>query len=722
MAAERAGGISRRELIIGGGALVVGVYLGGARPLFAAGDSAGEVGGAVFAPNAFVRVERDDSVTVIVKHIEFGQGPFTGLTTLVAEEMDADWSQMRAEAAPADDETYKNLAFGYQSTGGSSAMSNSFLQMRRAGAAARQMLVEAAAEAWGVPAAEIGVERGVLRHASSDREGRFGELAALAAKREVPQEPKLKSAGEFRLIGHHVPRIDTAIKSDGRAQFTLDLAREGMRVAVVAHPPIFGARLKRVDAKAAKALPGVTDVHEVSQGVAVYARDTHSALRGRAALKLEWDESQAETRSSEDLERLYEARSLRPGRVVSEEGDAAATLENAAEGERFEAIYAFPFLAHAPMEPLDSLIEPSGEGVVASYGSQSPTTDQAAIAEVLGLSREQVEIRTLLAGGSFGRRAQLGSPFAREAAEVFAALGRRHPVKLVWSREDDIQGGYYRPLVLHRLSGSLAADGSIDAWDQTIVSQPLVPIENRSLAEHTAVEGAREIPYAIPNRRVSLHLIEVGVPVLWWRSVGHTHTAYSVETFLDELLERGGKDAVTGRLERMGDYPRERAVLERVAEMADSGGPMPEGRARGVAVHRSFGTYVAQIAEVSAPSSRSSEPRVHRVWCAVDCGLAVNPDVVVAQMEGGIGFGLGAALYGEIRLEQGGRVRERNFDGYRCLRMSEMPEVEVGIVASGEPPSGVGEPGTPPIAPAVANAWRRLTGTSVRRLPFVPVA
>ncbi len=722
-------GTTRRDFLKTAAAgLVVGVYLPGLVRVGRGGIAEAAPTGAgvpldatdaLFEPNAFVRIAPDDTVTVLVKHIEFGQGPFTGLTTLVAEELDADWSQMRAKAAPADVTKYANTLFGIQGTGGSTAMANSWEQMRRAGATARAMLVEAAARRWDVPAAGITVAAGVVRHAASGREARFGELAAEAAELPVPTEVRLKDPSEFGLIGTEVPKLDTAEKTTGAARFTIDVYREGMLTAAVLHPPRFGSKPASVDASAARRVPGVVDVQAIPQGVAIYARDTWSAFQGREALEAAWDESGAETRSSRELFELYRKTVETPGAPATSRGDAAGAI--AGSGAALDVVYQFPFLAHAPMETLDAVAVRGPDGVDVWMGSQLQTGDQQAFAEVLGLEMGEVRIHTQFAGGSFGRRAQPDSGFAREAAEVLARAEPGTPVKLVWSREDDIRGGRYRPLTVHRLRGGVDDRGEIVGWEQTIATQSIVkgsPFEAmiQNGIDPTSVEGAADLPYAIPNLSVTLHTMEVGVPILWWRSVGHTHTAYTVETFLDELLEAGGKDSVEGRLALLGKAPREAGVLRAVAELADWGSPVPESRARGVAVHKSFNSYVAQVAEVSR--GRDGLPKVHRVWCAVDCGVAVNPNVITAQMESGIGFGLGAVLYDEITLEEGGTVREGNFHDYRAIRIDAMPKVEVRVLRSSEPPTGVGEPGVPPIGPAVANAWRKLTGEAVRRLPF----
>jgi isoquinoline 1-oxidoreductase subunit beta len=715
--------LSRRSVLTGAAGLVIGLHLPlGARAQSGAAQAFRPGGGAAaFAPNAFVRIGADDTVTVLIKHIEFGQGPFTGLATLVAEELDADWSKVRAEHAPSNPDLYKNLAFGVQGTGGSTAIANSYEQMRKAGATARAMLVAAAAQSWGVPAGEVTVERGVLRHAGSGREGRFGQFAEAAARLPVPGDAPLKDPSAFRLIGRDgaITKIDSAAKANGTAQFTIDIREPGMLTVAVARPPRFGGKVASFDAAAARAVPGVVDVKQVPSGIAVYANGTWPALKARDKLRVTWDESAAEKRSSEELIEEYRALARRPGRIAGAHGDAVAAL---ARAERvIEAEYVFPYLAHATMEPLDGFLQWDGQRAVARFGSQLQTLDHQTIATVLGLKPEQVQLETMLAGGSFGRRAQQTSHLAAELAEVAKAIGPGRPVKLVWTREDDIRGGYYRPLVVHRMRGGLD-NGNIVAWANTIVGQsilkgsPFEAVMVKGGIDPTSAEGAKDMPYDIADFRCDLHTTDVGVPILWWRSVGHSHTGYAVECFVDELLQAAGKDPVAGRLEMMGKAPRDAGVLRAVAELAQWSGPGPVGgRARGVAVVKSFDSYIAQIAEVSAGDDG---PRVHRVWCAVDCGVPVNPDVIRAQMEGGIGFGLGAALYGEVALDEG-RPVPANFDTYRVLRIHEMPQVEVRVVNSTEKPTGVGEPGVPPIGPAVANAMARLGLGRPRRLPMV---
>lgn len=670
-----------------------------------------------FAPNAFVRIAPDNSVTVIIKHVEFGQGPATGLATILADELDADWGQVRVEMSTANDPLYKNLLFGTMGTGGSTAMANSWMQMRNAGAAARAMLVEAAAKQWGVAPSTIKVSKGVV--SSGTRKASFGALASDAALLTPPAKPVLKSPEQWTLIGTDVPKVDTLIKTNGAAVFTMDIARPGMVHSAILHPPAFGGKVKSVDKTAALAVPGVLAVESVPMGVVVYAKDTFAAMRGRAALAVEWDLSKAETRSTAQLYKTYAEAAAQPGEEVAKKGDPTTALAGAAK--TIDATYHFPFLAHAPMEPMGAVIERQADGSADVWmGSQFQVGEMGTIAGTLGIKPDQVRLHQQYAGGSFGRRASPDMGFAVEAALVSKAYKGTGAVKHIWTRENDIRGGYYRPLAVHRVKGGIDAAGNIVAVDHVVAIQsfvlgtPMAALVAPTGKDTSMYEGLDDM-YAIPNHRVGSQRMMNGVPTLWWRSVGHTHTGYALETFIDELLVLGGKDPVAGRIALMEDE-RSRAVLTRVAELANWGGKVPAGRARGVAVVKSFNSYVAQIAEVSR--GVDGLPKVHKIWCAVDCGVPINPNVIRAQMEGGIGFGVGHALYGEIVVGEGGIVEAGNFDAYRSLRIAEMPDVEVAIIKSAKDPTGVGEPGLPPSAPAVANAWRALTGKVVRRLPF----
>jgi isoquinoline 1-oxidoreductase beta subunit len=563
------------------------------------------------------------------------------------------------------------------------------------------------------------VDKGVVSLAATGRRATFGELAGAAAAQPVPSEVPLKDPKDWKLIGKAAPRVDSKAKTDGSARFTMDVYLPDMLTAVIARPPVFGATVKSVDKAAALKVSGVTDVVEVPAGVAVLGKGFWAARQGRAALRVEWDESKAERRGTEELLAEYRALAEKPGLKARRDGDPDAAFASAAR--TFEAVYEFPFLAHAPMEPLDCVVKLSGGACEVWAGSQIQTLDQGTIAHVLGLPPEKVELHTLVAGGSFGRRATPTADVAAEAASIAKAIAGRQPVKLVWTREDDIRGGRYRPMFVHRLRAGLDASGRIVAWEHRIVGQSFLkgtPFSGliKDGIDATSVEGGSTLPYAIPNLACELHSPEVGVPTLWWRSVGSSHTAFSTETFLDELAHAAKRDPLELRLELLKSHPRHKATLELCAAKAGWGRPLPAGRARGIAVHESFGSFVAQAAEVSL--REDGLPRVERVVCAVDCGVAVNPDVIRAQMEGGIGFGLGAALWSEITIEKGGRVAQSNFHDYRTLRIDEMPKVEVHIVPSTEAPTGVGEPGVPPIAPAVANAFFHLSGKRVHRLPF----
>ncbi len=726
MKTDRIVNLSRRRFLAAGVATGAGLTLGLLPMTQAAmGESGPGIAGSTpteaadFQPNAFLRIDRDNTVTVISKHLEMGQGTYTGMATLVAEELDAAWEQVRVEGAPADAKRYRNLFWGEaQGTGGSTAIANSWLQMREAGAAARQMLIEAAAEQWQVDPADINVESGVLSHPASGRSARFGELADAAADQMVPQDVLLKDPDEFRLIGKRVSRKDSPEKIDGSAIYTIDVQLPDILTAVVAHPSRFGARVRRFDAAAAKAVSGVAHVAQIPSGVAVVARDFWSAKRGRDVLQVEWDDSDAFALSSGQILEQYRALAAKPGAVARNEGDAVGALAKAAKG--IEAEYSVPFLAHAAMEPMDCVVRIDASGCEIWNGEQMQTGDQHAIAGVLGIKPERVRINMLYSGGSFGRRANPQADYVLEAVHIAKTLQPGIPVKLIWSREDDMRAGYYRPLYLHRLRTGLDGDGHPVGWEQRIVGQSILagtPFESMLVKEgidQTSVEGAANLPYALENIRVELHSPKLPVPVLWWRSVGSTHTAFAVECFIDELAEAAGKDPVVFRRSLLAGHPRHLGVLNLAVEKAGWGEPPGRNRGRGVAVHKSFNTYVAQVAEVTV---RRGAIHVDRVVIAVDCGISVNPDVIEAQMQGGMGFGLAAALFSELTFKDG-RVEQSNFHDYLGLRIDQMPEVEVHIVPSTEPPTGVGEPATPVIAPAVANAVYAATGQRLRRLPL----
>jgi isoquinoline 1-oxidoreductase beta subunit len=702
-------------------ALTIGFEWAGIGRARAAAIAAAPAGGALFTPNAFLRIGADNSVTVIAKHVEMGQGAYTGIATVVAEELDADWAKVRVESAPADASRYANTAFGkIQGTGGSSAMANSWTQLREAGGKARAMLLSAAAKNWRVPVSELTVEKGVVLHAGSQRQATFGSLVLTAASLPVPETVQLKDPKDFKLIGHQAPRVDVPAKCDGTAQFTLDVELPGMLVALLKRPPLFGATVKSFDAAAATAVPGVVKVVQVPRGVAVVAKSFWAAKQGREALKVEWDDTNAEKRSSATMMAEYRRLADQPALSARKEGDAAPAIKGAAN--KLSASYEFPYLAHAPMEPLDAVVKLDAKSCEIWAGDQFQTIDQANAAQTAGLNPQQVSIHTLYAGGSFGRRANPGSDYIVEAVSIAKAYGADGtPIKLQWTREDDLHGGLYRPMYFHKLEAGLDANGRLTGWRHVIVGQSIVAGTPFSMLikdgiDGTSVEGAANIAYAIPNIDVELSTTKAGVPVLWWRVVGSSHTTFAVETFIDEVAHAAGADAFTFRQKLLEHHPRMKAVLELAAEKAGwSKEPLPKGKGRGIAVAEAFKTYVAQVAEVTVRDD--GHVSVDRVVCAVDCGTPINPDVIAAQMEGGIGFGLGAALYGAITLKDG-RVEQDNFNAYRVLRMNEMPKIEVHIVPSTEAPTGVGEPGVAPIGPAVANAVFAATGKRIHVFPF----
>ncbi len=668
--------------------------------------------------NAFVRIAPDNTVTVISKHTEMGQGIYTGLATLIAEELDADWSQMKVESAPADVALYMHLMLGLQGTGGSMSIPNCWVQYRTVGAAARAMLVSTAAAVWDVPDEEVSVSKGIISHATTGRQAGFGEFAEAAASLPVPENVDLKTPDQFTLIGTSLPKVDSVEKSTGKATFTIDIQRPGMMTAVVAHAPRFGARLVSFDDTEARKIPGVVDVVEIPRGVAVLARNFHTAKRGRDALVTQWDSSNAEMRGSDDILRDYKALAEQPGTPLEVEGDSASAMASAAQ--TIDATYEFPFLSHAPMEPLNCTIEKMGSDYVLRSGTQMPSVDQQRVAEFFGVGLENVKVENLYAGGGFGRRGNIHPDLDIEVASIFKATGERYPVKLQYTREDDMAAGFYRPMNIHKMRVGLDGLGNITAWENRVVGQSLIKgsflegmIQNG--VDALTFEGAGELPYHIPNVTVDIHMAQAGVPVLFWRSVGHTHTQFSKETLIDEALIAAGKDPVEGRLELMEDE-RSKAVIRQVAERSNWGKPVPAGVGRGFAFTEAFGGRVAQVVDVSR--DRAGRIQVDKVYCAVDCGLPINPHIIEAQVESAIMYGLSAALYDEIHMENG-VVETSNFHNYPVIRMNQAPEFDVHIMDSDViPPSGIGEPATPGIAPAVANAWFQLTGVRVRRLPF----
>ncbi|NCT66669.1 MAG: xanthine dehydrogenase family protein molybdopterin-binding subunit [Rhodanobacteraceae bacterium] len=666
------------------------------------------------APNAFIHIAPDNRVTILLKHSEMGQGVWTSLPMVVAEELGCDWATIQVEHAPVAP-AYAHTVFGLQMTGGSTSTWESFDQLRMAGAVARELLVAAAAARLDTAPANCRVERGYVLHDA--RRVSFGEVAAAAAKLPTPANVKLKDARDWTLIGQPTRRLDSLAKTTGRAEFGFDVKRPDLAVALVARAPVFGATLKTFDARKAKAMPGVIDVVQVPSGVAVLGKHFWAAKQGRDALVLDWDEGAFARTSTASLREQYRALAATPGAPAKAAGDVEAALK-AASGV-IEAEYEVPFLAHAPMEPLNCTVELGPDGCEIWTGTQFQGVDQGTVAKLLGLKPEQVRLHTMFLGGGFGRRANPQSDFVVEAVQVARAAKR--PVKVVWTREDDIHGGYYRPMWLSRLRAALGKDGKPVAWAHTLVGQSIMAgtpfaASIKNGVDGSSVEGAADSPYlaAIAAHRVDLHSPTSPVTVLWWRSVGHSNTAFVVESFIDELAHAARQDPLEYRRALLPKDSRERRALDLAAAKFGWGQPLPQGHAAGLAVHASFGSYVAQVAEVSL---QDGKPRVHRVVCAIDCGPVVNPLTVEAQMQSGIVFGLSAALYGELTFKDG-RVEQGNFHDYPVLRLPDMPRVEVHIVPSTDKMGGCGEPGTPPIAPAVGNALFALTGQRLRRLPF----
>jgi isoquinoline 1-oxidoreductase beta subunit len=700
---------TRRDFLKGSaaatGALVIGFTLPAASRF---AEAAATGSGASFAPNAFLRIAPDGQITVVCGLSEMGQGVHMGIASLVAEELDADWKSIRLEQAPAD-KAYANPAFGMQATGGSTSIRGHYLPMRKAGAAARQMLVTAAAAQWGVDAATCRTDNGRVIGADGRSLG-YGELAAAAAKLPVPQDPPLKDPKDFRILGKGHTRIDAPAKVNGSAGFGIDVKLPGLLTAVMAHAPVPGAKVVSVDDAAAKAIPGVRRVVQIPQGVAVLADGYWPALKGRDALVIKWDDGPLGTLSSETISKSLAAATTKPGKVARNEGDVGV-----AAAQTVEAVYEAPYLAHACMEPMNCTAWVRAGDAEIWAPTQGPGPAQGIVAQLTGLAPEKVQVHTTYLGGGFGRR--FAADFVISATLIAKAAGV--PVKLVYTREDDIRGWFYRPAAVTRFAAGLDKDGNPVSFFARIAAPALMVAagfvkELPKGIDDPAVEGISDCPYAFPNLRVEYAQTEPGIPVWFWRSVGHSQNAYFIESFIDEVAAAAGKDPVEFRRSLLGKQPRLRGALDLAAQKAGWGSPLPAGRHRGVAVASSFGSFVAQVAEVSVDAN--GKPRVHRVVAAVDCGATVNPEIIKRQVEGAIVYGLSAALHEKITFKDG-RVEQSNFDDYPMLRMSEMPIVEVHIVPSAEAPGGIGEPGLPPATPAVVNAMFAATGKRVRKLP-----
>ena len=705
----------RRHFLIGtaviGAGLVIGVNVAKRR----GADTRSSGGGKTLSPNVWLRIAPDDTVTLASGKAEMGQGITTGLAIALAEDLDFDPARIVVEFAGVD-KTYYHPFLPAQFTGGSNSTATVHEVLRQVGATARAMLLAAAAKKWDTTVAELRTDNGVVHYGS--RKASYGELADAAAAEVLATKPALKTQADFKYIGKSQPRKDSRIKVTGRAKFGLDVDVPDMLVAMVARAPVFGATVRSFDDSEARKIRGVVAVKQVPSGVAVLADNTWAAQRGRDALKVDWMPGSMARFDIAQVRADYRSKIRKPGLIARNDGDALQALRTA--GTRsIDVEYELPFLAHATMEPLNCVVHARADGADMWVGTQSHSQDVEQAAQILGLRPEQVKLHVQYLGGGFGRRANTVSDFAVEATHVAKDVGR--PVKTMWTREDDMRGGYYRPYSISRVRAALDKDGKPLAWYHNCVSQPVLAtaafakmVVKPDGSDPSSSEGSANLPYAFPNIRVDSINGVNGVPILWWRSVANSFHGFVVNSAMDELAALAGKDPLEFRRGLLGKAPRHLAVLNRAAGMANWGGPLAAGHFHGLALHESFGSIVAQVAEVSV---NGTEVKVHKVHCAVDCGTAVNPDQVEAQMQSGIIYGLSAALWGEITFKDG-RVQQSNFDDYRVIRISEAPAIDVSIINSGAALGGIGEPGTPPIAPAVCAAIFAATGKRIRKLPI----
>lgn len=708
--------LGRREFLLVAGVVATGSSL----DIFAIPDgmTKKDLSTKEFRPHAFVRIARTGQVTVVIGKSEMGQGVYTGLPMILAEELDIDPQRVLVEIAGVDP-AFNHPFIPAQFTGGSMSTPSTYEALRRVGATARAMLLQAAALRWRLGPSALYTADGEVFAPGGKRIG-YGALVDAAVALPIPDvtQIKLKDPRDFKYIGKSQRRLDGRLKVTGKAVFGIDVQLPEMLIAVVARAPVCGGTLIAYDKSAALAVPGVVAIKEIPSGIAVLAEHTFAALRGREALAAQWDLGGNATLSSDSLRTQWRELSRQNGLLAREKGDARAALRESLD--RIEVEYELPYLAHACMEPLNAVAAVERDRCELWLGTQSQSQDAAMVAAALGIDVAKVTLHTTFLGGGFGRRASADSDFAVEAALVAKGVGR--PVKTLWTREDDMRAGYYRPYSLNRVSAAIDTSGMPLAYHHVTVGKPV--LANTQLGkmavskeglDPSSVEGSADTPYAFPNLRVEVHNTTEPIPNLWWRSVGHSINAFVVNSVVDELATLAKRDPYEYRRLLLAEHPRHLQVLDRAAQAAGWGQQLPPGHHRGIALHESFGSIVAQVAQVSI---ENGIPRVHRVTCAVDCGLAINPDQVVAQMESGIIYGLSAALYGEITIE-GGRAVQGNFDDYPVLRQAESPAIDVHIVASGGPIGGIGEPGTPPIAPAVCSALHAATGQRIRRLPIV---
>lgn len=709
---ERAADLSRRNFLrasaVAGGGLLLSMNLPFASSeAAAAGD---------FAPNAFIRIGADGKVVLTMPYVEMGQGTYTSIPMLIAEELEIGLNQVQLEHAPPSDKLYANPLLGVQATGNSNAMRGAWQPMRKAGATAKAMLVAAAAKRWNVEPASCRAESGEVYHAASGRKLGYGELAADAARIAVPANVTLKSPAEFKLIGTPAKRLDTPSKINGSAVYGIDARPPGVKVATLAQSPVFGGRVKRVDDAAAKAVKGVRQIVTLDDAVAVVADHMGAAKKGLAALTIEWDEGPHAKLATADIARELEAATAKPGAVAQNTGDADKAMAGAAT--KIEASYQLPFLAHATMEPMNCTVHVSPDGCEIWVGNQALSRVQAVAAKMLNLPPEKVVVHNHLIGGGFGRRLEVDGVI--RAVQIARQVDA--PLKVVWTREEDIQHDMYRPYWFDRISVGLDASGKPVAWNNRFAGSSVIarwaPPAFRNGLDGDTTEGAIDLVYDIPNFHVEYVRVEPpGIPTAFWRSVGPSHNVFVTESMIDEMAAAAKQDPVEYRKALLGKSPRAKAALELAATKAGWGGKLPTGRGRGVSLQFVFGSYLAQIAEVEV--AKDGSVRVHRVVCAMDCGTVVNPDTVQAQLQSGINFGVTAALYGEITLKDG-RVEQTNFDSYQMLRIDQAPAIEVHIVPSTEPPGGMGETGTSGIVPAISNAIFAATGKRLRKMPVDP--
>ena len=667
-------------------------------------EGRGPAGPATNKPNAYIHIGADDKVTFTIIKAEMGQGPLTALSMILAEELDADWKNVNAVFAPVDPSVYGAM----QSVVGSQSIRTLWTPMRIIGATGRAMLVEAAAQKWGVPATQIRTDSGFLVNTANNERISYGSVAEIAAKLPVPTNVTVKDPKNFRILGTNVKRLDTRDKSMGRAQFGMDTRLPGMVYAVIERPPVFGSKVATLNADKAKAVPGVKDVIQVSGGVAVIADSTWSGLQGRKQLQITWDEGANASVSTASISRMFEEKTQMPGANARKEGDVIAGL--AAGAKRLDAIYEAPFLAHAPMEPMNCTAVVYGDTCEIWAPTQMQTPARAGAAQILGFAPEKVKLNTTFIGGGFGRRGR--TDYVNDAVEVAKAMPGT-PVKVVWSREDDMQQDYYRPASYVKMSAALDASGMPSAFDVKVAC-PSFPNVGRNGVSGTAVECFEQFLYEIPNVNVDYHRADTHVPVSFWRSVGWSQNTFFFESFVDEMAAASGQDPVEMRRKMLAKSPRMLGVLNLAAEKAGWGKPLAKGHAQGFAITNNVGSFTAQVAEISITNGKL---KVHKITIATDCGHVVNPAIISAQAIGGSVYGLAAAMKGSITIDKG-RVQQSNFNNYDVLRMDEMPEYEVYIVPSTEAPGGMGEASTPGTAPAVANAIFRLTGKRLRSLPI----